>query len=666
MKQLSGICGVVAAGGRQVQSDELNIMAATVPHRTTGGMGRSVCDQAALVQLYRAPGARPRSSEDGGALEPWVDPFTGTVVVADARIDNGDELARTLGREAPNSDQDAIPLIGAAYRRWGLDCLPRLIGDFAVAIWDPARGRLALARDPMAMRALYYRREPDRILFATEVKQLLALPGVPTKPDERMVACYLAGSFGDLEWTYWEGIHQVRPGHVTVWNEGSVRSIRCWNMEADGPVGRLGAAELRSCFREAFLEAVRARARSASRSGVFLSGGIDSGAIASALGFLRGDGRLPGSEALAYSWDFGRFAEADERHISRLITQAYGIPSRELPVEDLGPLAGYPTDSAPDLDDPLHTPFHAVLDQGWRRSEADGVGVLFTGFRGDLMVGPLDLDYPRLARAGRWRDLNAELEIEAELRSMPLATIALMHAGSFLAHEARRLGSALRRLSPPDPRDAPDPAHERHRKATLPWIPRDLAYRVDLEGLLHTHLELPPPPLEGPLRQRRFQVIFSPVNLRWAVAQERRTARFNQQAADPWSDVRIAELCAGMPQQVMDPDGTGDKPFPREALAGVLPEGFRKNARKIRPSPLYRAALLGPAKESVRELLHESVAASKGWLQPLALWRAFESFVDGGALPGEFWWAISLEWWLRGMEGGTRPPRPENEPNRRR
>ena len=151
-------------------------------------MERYLDDQVALAQLQRVP-ERDRLS---------VHAETGVVVVADARLDNRVELRRLLARDAPARQAPDTALILEGYLRWGPGVLPRLVGDYALMVWDPRHRRLLLARDPMAMRALYYRVESDRVLVATEVKQILAVPGVPDEPDERMAAAYLAGCFGDL------------------------------------------------------------------------------------------------------------------------------------------------------------------------------------------------------------------------------------------------------------------------------------------------------------------------------------------------------------------------------------------------------------------------------------------------------------------------------------
>ena len=134
------------------------------------------------------------------------------VLVADARIDNRRELGSWLGREI--GEWTDVELILEAYRAWGVECAARLVGDFAFVVWDGARQRLFAARDALGMRSLVYRAEAGRTLFATEVKQILSVPGVPARIYEPAVGVYLSGPYMPPEWTFYEGIERLAPAHA--------------------------------------------------------------------------------------------------------------------------------------------------------------------------------------------------------------------------------------------------------------------------------------------------------------------------------------------------------------------------------------------------------------------------------------------------------------------
>ena len=114
------------------------------------------------------------------ALDPLV--AHGRVVVADARLDNRDELLSTLRRSRllDDSDQTDAAVVLAAHRRWGARCAEHLVGDFAFVVWEAASRTLLAAHDPMGMRSLAYHVAPGRrLVVASDVAQVLAAPGVP-------------------------------------------------------------------------------------------------------------------------------------------------------------------------------------------------------------------------------------------------------------------------------------------------------------------------------------------------------------------------------------------------------------------------------------------------------------------------------------------------------
>ncbi len=632
---MSGVCGIVTWTPQAPDGASVDAMVDRAPHRRTGGAARHVEPNGIVVQL-----SRERSAEAGS--RPVVDPRTGVAVVADARIDNADELRQLLGPAAPAPGNDAATLIAAAYQRWGIDALARLVGDFAVVIWDPRRSRIVLARDPLAMRGLYYRREPHRILFATEAAQILAVDGVPVRPDERNVAAYLAGCFGSMEWSYYEGVEQVAPGHAVLVTPSGARTWRYWDIDPERHVHHATLDGHAEQLRDLFLQAVQARLVGADTAGVLLSGGIDSGATAAAAGWLVEHGQAS-VDLYSYSWDYGSLTQCDERHISQHIIDRYQLRARDVEVEDAGPLAGYPS-SAPHPDDPFHGHFQTMLDRGFARASDDGVSALFTGMRGDLAIGPVDEDYRTLLRARRLGSLAGEIARHRQVTGESTTEIIRRHVlPAALAQASRR--SAARLVGRIAGRRRPS-----GHAGQPPWISADLAHRVGLADIIADYARSPAPALDGPLRRRRYEWIFMPMHLRWAVSHERRVATFGMQAVDAWSDRRIAEYCLAAPQQAIGPPSALHKPLARKALTGVMPDTFLRDAGKIVPTPLYHRSLRKVAGPAINELLTDSRAAAAGWVDPSPLRQAYTRFCDGGALPDEFWWAISLEWWLRTIE----------------
>lgn len=649
---MSGVCAVVGRRDEPADHRLLDRMVGVVPYRASGGDERHGTDQVALAQLTR------RGARHAG-FAPAVDAATGVAVVADARIDNGRELRQALGSNAPPSAADPAQLVLAVYLRWGPTGLSRVLGDFAIVIWDPRTRRLLLARDPMAMRALYYRIEPRRLLVATEVAQLLAVPGVPAEPDERTIAAYLAGNFGSLEWSYYRGIAQVAPGQMTSIRDGVIQRSRYWDIDPEHRITYARLDDYAEHLKELFVEAVRARMLGGQRTGILLSGGVDSGAAAAAAGWLseREQG-LPLPHT--YSWDFGELTECDERHVSRHIVDRYGLASKDVPVQDAGPLAGYP-DHAPHLDDPFHGHFQTMLDRGFSRARDDSIGPLFTGMRGDLAIGPIDEDYRTLLQTRRLGQLAGEVRRHHRTTAEPVTAIlrrdVLPVADRVARHSTMAAWArwALRR-SPKRPdfrRSGPGD------RLYPPWIRAELADRVGLSDIIPTYADTPAPALEGPFRRRRYQWLFMPMHLRWAVSHERRVASYGMEAVDAWSDRRIAEFCLAVPPAAIDAPFSLDKRLARRAMTGIAPAAFLREAGKTLPSPLFHRTLQSTAAPLIRDWLTDSRADAAGWIDASLLRDEYERFLGGGRLPGEMWWALSVEWWLRALEdqpADTRPP----------
>lgn len=640
---MSGVCAVVGRNNEHADHHLLDRMVAATRYRATGGDERHVTDHVALAQLTR------RHARHAG-FGPAVDADTGVSVIADARIDNGRELRQALGVHAPPFEADPARLVLAVYLRWGSAGFARMVGDFAIVIWDPRTRQLVLARDPMAMRALYYRLEARRVLVATEVAQLLAVPGVPADPDERTVAAYLSGNFGSLAWSYYRGIDQVVPGQVTSIRDSGVHQSRYWDIDPEHRISYARLDEYGDHLRHLFVEAVRDRMLGGQPAGILLSGGVDSGMAASAAGWLsESEQGLPRPHT--YSWDFGALTECDERRVSRHIVGRYGLAAAGVPVEDAGPLGGYPG-HAPHLDDPFHGHFQTMLDRGFSRARDDGVGPLFTGMRGDLAIGPIDVNYRTLLQTGRLGQLAGEVRRHHRTTAEPIATIVrrdVLPAADRAIRQTSLAAWARWALR----RSATHPAFGHSRPSDRPyppWIRRQFADRVDLTGIIPAYADAPAPALDGPFRRRRYQWLFMPMHLRWAVSHERRVASYGMEAVDAWSDRRIAEFCLAIPPAAIDVPFSLEKRLARNAMRGIAPEAFLRDAGKTVPSPLFYRTLQTTAVPVIRDWLADSRADAAGWINASVLRDEYERFLGGGKLPGEMWWALSVEWWLRARE----------------
>ena len=128
-----------------------------------------------------------------------------------------------------NSDTEVIVHL---YEERGLDFVKQLRGMFALALWDKARQRLVLARDRLGKKPLYIRREPDRFMFASEIKSILQVEGVPRRLDFQALQEYLALGYVPAPRTLFEGIEKVLPGHYLMIEKGQIRDREYWDIES--------------------------------------------------------------------------------------------------------------------------------------------------------------------------------------------------------------------------------------------------------------------------------------------------------------------------------------------------------------------------------------------------------------------------------------------------
>ena len=617
-------------------------MTGAAPYRGPDGVGVWRGEGAVLAQ--QALHVKPESRHED---QPLVDEEAGLVLVADARIDNREELQRTLRRDLRRSvRRDVITdadLIFAAYRRWGTDCAAHLLGDFAFAVWDRRKRQLFAARDPMAMRPFYYRIEESRVLFGSEVKQILSAPGVSRTIFEPMVAMHLFRRFDTRQWTFYQGISRLKPGHELLVNAGGVQRLdRFWDLDLEKRITYTNQQDYIEHFRALFTTAVKCRLRTDKPAGLLLSGGLDSISIAATVGQLSAQESMPRFHVM--SWAFDRFKQCDERDISEPVAQTFNFPIHDIQAEEAWTFKDYP-EAGPDLSDPFIGNYQDLIEQSVKEARGNGVRVLCSGARGDIMTGEYIFDYPALFWSGKLIRLYKELQLQARWRRQSL----LKTFNHLLFHPARNY------VLPP------------HRFQRLRSIARSFrsqeSHSLQASGASwvssQMHDLLPP---ETPKRHsaatfpanyarwQRYQAISAPFNEKVAAWQEWTYARQGCSFCDPWSDVRIAQFVYSIPQRILNKT-TSIKDLPRTALKGVVPEDSRTGARKVSPEPLYEWSMREKAPTIIRDLLTDMRAFSRGYVRERVAKEHFEDAIaKNNPLGMTFWWTLTLEMWLRRHE----------------
>jgi len=199
------------------------------------------------------------------------------VLAFDGRIDNRDDVVAALG--LPPRDLPESSIVLAAVERWGEAAPHRLIGDFAYAVWDSRARRLILTVDQGGCRTLYFHAADGAVAFATSMGTLLALPGVPRRLDEGLLAEHLIQCHRNDDRTEWQGIQRIPAGSQGVFGDGSHRVEAWWRFDPARRIRLARDQDYVDAARDLLDQAVACRLRSATPIVASLSGGLDSSAV---------------------------------------------------------------------------------------------------------------------------------------------------------------------------------------------------------------------------------------------------------------------------------------------------------------------------------------------------------------------------------------------------
>lgn len=316
------------------------------------------------------------------------------LVVGAARLDNREDLLDAF--EVPAAEAARLPdgrLVSMAFDRWGDEVCSHLEGDWALAAWDARNRRLLLARDACGNATLYYYEGKGYFAFATSLKALLALPGVPKEPDRLRLAEVLVSWQHDAELTAYKGFRRLIWAHaMTVGPGGQTRIWRHWSPQGREPLCYRRDEEYEEAFQESFTRAVESCLRTRKPIAATLSGGRDSGSVvAAAAPILAAQGR----SLLAYTSVPWLAADgAGQRRLGNEWSQAHATAAMAgANVEHLAiDAAGYGVIAGIEhLLDVHDGPSHAANNHYWLQAiteaaRANGAAVILTGQMGNATV----------------------------------------------------------------------------------------------------------------------------------------------------------------------------------------------------------------------------------------------------------------------------------------
>ena len=402
---MSGICGILHLNGEPVPRRDLDRQLTRLAHL---GRDRSRAWCGGPIGLGHL--MTHINSEELFDTQPLHD--AEMTLVADLRLDNREELAASLAID--EADLALMPdsaLLFAACKKWGPDCVDRLVGDFAFALWNGRDQALTLARDHMGQRHVFYHQGDGFLAFATEIKGLWALPQVPrTLLEDKVVRSVQPNALLAAGATIFEGIQVVPGGTVlTVRADGTSISRRYWEPHADPAHEGRDEAYYIETYRKVLGESVACRLRrTIAPAGLLMGGGFDSAAICALAGPVV---NAQGRKLVAVSSVMPEDYRGSIRHARRWVE----ICRRHMPHLDVR----YVTRDGLDIftvmeqsflaADNRHSPNRYVSQALIAEIAAAGARTVMDGFGGDYTLHPKGkYALAELLRTGQFRRFIAE------------------------------------------------------------------------------------------------------------------------------------------------------------------------------------------------------------------------------------------------------------------
>ncbi|EIT86519.1 asparagine synthase [Fictibacillus macauensis ZFHKF-1] len=513
------------------------------------------------------------TEEAVGEELPYWERERNVVITADAIIDNRDELFASL--QVPIQEQRHMTdsqLILSAYKKWGEDCPNYLVGDFAFMIWDEREQQLFGARDFSGARTLYYSVTNAWFAFCTVIKPLIESELVPSKLHEPWLAEFLGNPWKfdavDGRSTPYSDVFQLPPSHSIVVKNGNVKLRQYCVIEKEAL--RLSSDEAyEEAFLDVFQKAVTSRMRTRKKVGAHLSGGLDSGSVASlAAHELRKENKVLHTYSYVPVDDFQDWTHvsrvADERpFIQSTVAHAGNIDDRYCSYPERNPY-----NDIDDWLDVMEMPFKFFENGFWlkgiyEQAAAEGIGVLLNGQRGNWTVswGPLLDYYGSLVRNFRFLTLNKELNAHSNLVGAPKKKIfkrvrskVFPKLNSFMHPNAVQ---SLPQLIAP------------HFAEEMNVLEKLTAHDVDPTGtIIRTPYEV---------RKHQFEKLFY-----WNTTGTygaKLSLRYGLVDRDPTNDLRVVKFCYSVPEDQFVKDGY-NRALIRRAMKGYLPDDIRLNMTK--------------------------------------------------------------------------------------
>jgi asparagine synthase (glutamine-hydrolysing) len=614
---MSGIAGIYNFETRQVDPWQLTVLSQALAERGPDGGSELITARVAMVhRAFRTTAEARRERQP--LISVW-----GHVLCWDGRLDNRDELLTLFAGECDRTDTG---LVLAAYQKWGTDFLSRIIGDFALSLWDPSQQTLLLARDPFGVRPLYYCQNNDELIWSSTLTSLLALPDIEVEVNDE----YVAGCFAlypELSSTPYRGINAVEPGQAMTIKDRQVQMRRFWRPAEADEIRYTSDGEYEEQFRQLFREAVACRLRSDRPIWSELSGGLDSSSVIFMADRIQVEEQRPALPVKTLSFvDNPSVTFFDHRFIE-VVEKERGRPGVHLDG------AGHWITLASPEERFIPVPITSVCVSDlhrrlWRSMKDAGARVLLSGLGGDqvtwsnLEPGPElgDLLFNR-----KPIELHRRLQVWSEATHQPYLELLWQEVLLPL------LPTGLR-------------ARFQNQMVVSEWLDRDFVKRTNIEE----RLVLPTDPFAFKLPSRRIQssrIWYIVMN----IARGTHAEHAVYDKTYPFLHRPLVEFVMNVPiAQKLRPDET--RSLMRRSLKNLLPERILNRRNK---GTTGEALCRGLANEwpNIRPLLDDARLGHRGYVDVKALVQSLDRARHGVEFNlSSLMQALALEVWLRSLE----------------
>jgi asparagine synthase (glutamine-hydrolysing) len=634
------MCGIAGIVSSDSLPHDASVRAARmcdiIAHRGPDEAGLR-CDAHAALAHRRlsivdlSSGQQPLSNEDGSI---WV--------VFNGEIYNHADVRRDLEAHGhvyrTRSDTETIV---HAYEQWGDACVERFRGMFAFAIWDAPKRRLLLMRDRLGVKPLYWGRAGDSVLFASEIKAILASGLIEPTANRELLPELLSTRYTSGEDTLFEGIHKLLPGHLLVFENGSVCTRQYWDVPmrtGAAAVERSGASSpnpptsVVDQFRALLEESVRLRLMADVPLGMFLSGGIDSSAIAAIMAKMI-DRPLQTFSVAFKARAFNEIAYARE------VAQAIGAESHEIVIDD-GDFFG----ALPRLlwheDEPIAHPSSVPLFFVSRLAR-EHVKVVLTGEGSDELLAGYG-KYPRVA--WNWRAGSMYERVVPSAVRRAIASELVPHLPARLARYARRSFLAMDRT--PESMCFDNFASIRLAEQQTLLSPDLRATIARTDPYRDSVSRFRAPGSHSTLLDRLLYADIKTYLVELLMKQDQMSMAASIESRVPFLDHKLVEFAAGLPDD-WKLSGWTTKRILRESMKGVLPASILNRPKMGFPVP-FADWMRNGWNNMARDILLDRRARERGIVDPAAVERLLLDHAAGRTDGGDrIWSLLNLELWHR-------------------